>query len=480
MKVILSTGHGRLHLVQSATWLRKAGVDVTMLTGWIPKHPDGWLVKIASKLARHNLVPGMKKRQVPELEGHVITCTFAEMADECLRIFGRIFKLDMRKISVLGWKIFGRASSKKIKHLSPAPTSHSIFHVRSGAGHGGAIETARKLGMKIVVDHSIAHPAYMERELKSEYEKRGVRFDLGISSPFWQMIDEDCQWADKILVNSFFVRDTFVAEGYDPKKIEVAYLGVRSDFFGLRQKKFDVSGLTFDVVEGSNLSSTPETSNFKPQTSNSTPQTSTIKLLFTGGFGFRKGGEYILEALKIVNEKRPDSFTMDFVGSYEKTIVDAYKKDNLPIIFHGPVPQENLKSYLANSDIYVFPSLAEGCASSGMEAMAAGMCVVATHESGFPITDGENGYLVPTKNAQAIADRILWLMDHPEEIDRVGANAAKLICENYTWEKYAEKVKKLYEELVDNVSRIERNSDESEDYANASSDSTAEGRYKNA
>ena len=444
MEVILSTGHGRLHLVQSATWLRKAGVDVTMLTGWIPKKPDGCIVKLASKLARHNLVPGMKKRQVPELEGHVITCAFAEMADECLRIVGRILKLDMRKISVLGWKIFGRFSSRRLQRYSPTPTSnsHLIFHVRSGAGHGGAIETARKLGMKIVVDHSIAHPAYMERELKSEYEKRGVRFDLGISSPFWQMIDEDCKWADKILVNSFFVRDTFVTEGYDPEKIEVAYLGVRPDFFGLRQKKWES-----EVGVGERK----------------------FKLLFTGGFGFRKGGEYILEALKIINEKRPGSFTMDFVGSYEKSITSAFEKDlnisyadkkessALPlqlqtptqITFHGPVPQDDLKSYLASSDIYVFPSLAEGCASSGMEAMAAGMCVVATHESGFPISDGENGYLVSTKNAQAIADRILWLMDHPAEIDRVGANAAKLIRENYTWEKYAEKVRALYEELVD-------------------------------
>lgn len=431
MSVILSTGHGRLHLVQSAMWLRRSGVDISLLAGWIPKNPEGILVRLASKLTRHNLVPGMKKRQVPELAGQVITCAFAEMTDECLRILGRIFKLDMRKISVLGWKIFGWQSARKLRGAvgklklgveSEERNAPAVFHVRSGAGHGGAIATARRLGMKIVVDHSIAHPAYMERELCGEYEKRGVRFDLGISSPFWQMIEEDCRWADKILVNSYFVKDTFVAEGYDPEKIVVAYLGVRPDFFGLRQR-----GKLKNRVE---------------------VEERKFRFLFTGGFGFRKGGEYILEALKIINAKRPGSFTMDFVGSYEKTIVDAYVQDNLPIAFHGPIPQDDLKAYLASSDIYVFPSLAEGCASSGMEAMAAGMCVVATHESGFPITDGETGYIVPTKNAQAIADRVLWLMDHPEEIDRVGANAAELISTKYTWEQYAEVVKKMYEDLV--------------------------------
>lgn len=467
VKVVLSTGHGRLHLVQSALWLCRADVDVTMLTGWIPRYPDGLLVRLASKLVHRDLAPGMKKRQVPELAGHVLSCTFAEVADTLLRLVGRKFGWDKRNVSVLGWKIFGWQSAGKLRgavgkmknrveveersyHNSSTSTSNfnspTVFHVRSGAGHGGAIAAARKLGMKIVVDHSIAHPAYMERELRGEYEKRGVAFDLGISSPFWQMIEEDCRWADRILVNSYFVKDTFVAEGYDPEKIAVAYLGVRPDFFGLR-------------VRGK-LKSKVEVEERK------------FRLLFTGGFGFRKGGEYILEALKIINAKRPGSFTMDFVGSYERSIISAFANDlhiayetkdgssalqlQLPtstshptstLTFHGPIPQDDLKAYLASSDIYIFPSLAEGCASSGMEAMAAGMCVVATHESGFPIADGETGYIVPKKNAQAIADRVLWLMDHPEEIDRMGANAAELIRTKYTWEQYAESVKEMYEEL---------------------------------
>lgn len=411
MKVLLSTGHGRLHLVQSATWLRKAGVAVTMLTGWMPGNPDGWLVRLASAIVRRNLAPGMRKRLVPELEGNVISCSFAEMADQLLRIIGRILRIDMQKISVLGWRIFGRQSRGAI-----ARGGYDIFHVRSGAGHGGAIEKARRMGMRVIVDHSIAHPGYMERELRPEYERRGLPFDLGMSSPFWRMIDEDCRWADKVLVNSEFVRDTFMAEGYPAQKIEVAYLGVRPDFFGLRMK----------TAVGSK----------------------SLKLLFTGGFGFRKGGEYILEALMRINAERPGSFTMDFVGSYDNRLVKEYENDKLPVKFHGHIPQDDLKTFLAESDVYVFPSLAEGCASSGMEAMAAGLCVVATHESGLPITDGENGCVVPKKDANAIAEKILWLMNHPDEIDRIGSKATELIRTEYTWEKYAEKVSRLYEAIA--------------------------------
>ena len=258
----------------------------------------------------------------------------------------------------------------------------------------------------------------MEKHLRPEYEKYGAIFDLGTSSPFWRLVAEDCEWADVLLVNSFFVRDTFIEQGYPADKIKVAYLGTRPDFFELRKRRAAEDGV--------------------------------FRLLFTGGFGFRKGAEYILEALKILKEKAKCPFTMDVVGDYgsAKEIIAKYEQYNLPITFHGPIPQDDLKQYLSKSDIYVFPSLAEGCACSGMEAMAAGLCVVATHEAGFPIEDGINGCNVPGKDAGAVAEQILQLMEHPAEIDRLGAAAAELIRTKYTWEQYAANVKKIYEELL--------------------------------
>lgn len=65
----------------------------------------------------------------------------------------------------------------------------------------------------------------------------------------------DCEKADVVLVNSDFVKQTFIDTGFDPNKIKVAYLGVRNDFFGL---KHDYS------IDGK------------------------LKILFTGGFGFRR------------------------------------------------------------------------------------------------------------------------------------------------------------------------------------------------
>ena len=438
VNAVMSVGYGRLHLISSAKFIASAGVNVRLICGWVPRNHNGWLVRVCSKLIGRDLSDGMKKRMIGHAGIEVCPLPIVDFLDQGMRFFdARLFRgAHRREVSAFSWRLFGIASLRWLNAKSAKMPFH-VFHVRSGAGQGGAIVRAKKMGMKVVCDHSIAHPAFMDKHLRGEYEKNGAMFDLGMDSPFWRQIVKDCAESDVVMVNSFFVKDTFVENGFDPDKIKVVYLGQREDFFGLRKSKFE------------------------PQ--NTQKDTEPVKLLFTGGFGFRKGGEYILEALKILKQ-RGVAFEMDVVGDYSsaRQLIARYESDldifyasnlkhqtsNFKLTFHGPKPQDELKSFLANGDIYVFPSLAEGCAQSGMEAMAAGMCVVATHESGFPITDGENGYLVPTKNAQAIADRILWLMDHPEEIDRVGANAAKLIRENYTWEKYAENVKKLYGELV--------------------------------
>lgn len=414
-RVIFSTGHGRLHLVESVVALSAQDVQVSLVGGWIPKNPNGVLVRICSWVIGRDLSAGMKKRVLPSCKVNAYSMPVVEFFDQFLRIIDdRLFHGRFHDaVSAYSWMTYGWASRRYLRGAQ-------IFHCRSGAGQGGAIECARRHGMKIVVDHSIAHPLFMDQNLRKEYEKNGAPMTMGMDSKFWNLVDADCQDADVVLVNSFFVKDTFVAAGYDPNKVKIVYLGVRNDFMGLRGER------------------KPLRAEIKP-----------LRLLFTGMFCFRKGAEYILEALKILKDCGV-AVEMDVLGSYMESanLIKRYERFDLPIRFHGPIPQDELKSYLSECDVYVFPSLAEGCAKSGMEAMAAGLCVVGTVESGFPITDGTDGYVVPSKDAKAIADKIEWLAANRKDVERVGRNAAKLIRENYTWEKYAEGVKKIYDELL--------------------------------
>lgn len=441
MTSILSSGYGRLHLAQSADWLGKAGVDVKLVCGWVPKNPDSWLVRLCSRIVGRNLAPGLRKRTITlAAGGEVCSCAWADFMCNAISITERkIFKGRFRHpIAEFAWSVFGWQSKRIIKRVANDILTQrrraaegggstlekdcgAVFHVRSGAGQGGAIKLARKRGMKVLVDHSALHPAQTEINLKADCDRWGEPLPIAPNAGVWKNVLKDCAEADILMVNANHIRDSFVERGYDPKKVRVVYLGVRYDFRDVTIRRLE-SGKKNDVP----------------------------RVLFTGNFSLLKGAEYLLESLRILNE-RGVKVHYDVVGvvSAPKAMLKHFNAETQgAITFHGPLPQDDLKAFLAESDIYLFPSLADGCAQSGMEALTAGLPVVATYQSGLPITDGATGCVVPMKDAAAIADKIEWLIANPQERERLGRNAAKMMRESYTWEKYAENVKGIYEELL--------------------------------
>lgn len=406
MKVIIST-FGPLHLVKGATFLNNI-VDIQLIQGWAPKSVYKPILTFLEKLSgRKNLELALKKRIPQELNDKVKSCSISEFIIWLLFLFSKHTGLINRgQAARIGWKIYGLESCRFLEKAD-------IFHVRSGGG-GTAIEHAKNIGMKVIVDHSIAHPAFLIKQLTPEFEKYGLCYkdspDFGLSDSYVR----DMEQADIIIVNSQFVKQTMIAENIYPEKIKVVTQGVREDFWGIKK-------------------------NYKIDEK--------VKILFTGGFSIRKGAEYFLEAMKKMELLGINCEAM-VVGSYDEvcTIINNNKPTN--IVFTGPVPQDVLKKYFIESDIYLFPTLAEGCASSGLEAMAAGMPVVTTIESGLPIQDHVDGVIIPSKNPDAIVEALLFLKMNNKIRESIGLNASKKIREQYTWELYAENIAKLYDNLI--------------------------------
>lgn len=408
MKTIVSVGLGRLHLIQTAQRLADAGVCVRLICGWVPKRADSWLVKMASRIVGRDLSAGMRKRLVNAPGLQIGTCFCAEAFAQIVRRISKRARWVGRLLGGADWPLFGFQSRMYIRDAD-------VFHVRSGAGQGGAIAQARRKGMKILVDHSCLHPAACLRNLEADYGRWGRRIPIRPSERgVWACVEQDCKDADLIMVNADHIKKSFVEQGYDPDKIRVNYLGVREDFWSLK---------TCYRKEGC------------------------FTVLFTGNFQILKGAEYILESLRILVEQGAD-VKYEIVG--EVVIPDELKirYEGLPITYHGAIPQDDLKRFLSESDLYLFPSLADGCASSGMEALAAGLPVVATVTSGLPIKDGVTGMIVPSRDAEAIVSKIKWAMAHPNEVEWMGRTAAKMMQEKYTWPKYAMNVVKIYRELL--------------------------------
>jgi glycosyltransferase involved in cell wall biosynthesis len=84
--------------------------------------------------------------------------------------------------------------------------------------------------------------------------------------------------------------------------------------------------------------------------------------------------------------------------------------------------------------------------------MACGKPVIGTRVGGIvdQVIDGFNGFLVPPRDHEAIAKKILYLLENPSEMKRMGLNGRRLAEERFNIEKRVDKIVKIYKKLVEN------------------------------
>jgi len=165
-----------------------------------------------------------------------------------------------------------------------------------------------------------------------------------------------------------------------------------------------------------------------------------------------KGFEYFIHATAIIKNKRSNvkfiivGSKLDTATKYYKKILSLVEQLQLEtnIIFTGF--RHDIPEIMNLMDIYVLSSVAEACPVVVLEAMASGKPVVGTNVGGVAeqIVDGETGILVPPKNPGAIADAVLYLLDHPEKARQMGFNGREHVKKYFSLEKCVEKHRELY------------------------------------
>src|SRR6202021_3635167 len=172
----------------------------------------------ARMAARHIGIPGVSVTPVAWVE---FAGTFIKLIQRT-----RVFPLDLAY--GMEFRLVALASRKYLKDAD-------VLLVRSGAGQSGAIRKARSNGLAVVTDHSIAHPAFMHSILRDEFARIGLKAGYNPRADLWKLVLRDCGDADLLLVNSDFVKKTFVEQGYPASKVRVAYLVVREEFLDLKR-----------------------------------------------------------------------------------------------------------------------------------------------------------------------------------------------------------------------------------------------------
>ncbi len=104
---------------------------------------------------------------------------------------------------------------------------------------------------------------------------------------------------------------------------------------------------------------------------------------------------------------------------------------------------------LAKWDIFVIPSREEAFGVAAIEAMAAGLPVVASNVGGLPeiVQDGETGWLVPPGDPQELAGQLRRLLLHPEERWRMGSQGHVYARTHFSEERMAAQIAEIYDEL---------------------------------
>lgn len=151
-------------------------------------------------------------------------------------------------------------------------------------------------------------------------------------------------------------------------------------------------------------------------------------------------GEY-LEAARLVKAQRPKARFL-LLGKYETAMQDALPREYVEgFLRDGTVERfeetDDVRPFYAMCSVYVLPSYREGTPRTVLEAMAMGRPILTTDTQGCreTVREGENGFLVPVKAVKALAEKMLWFLDHPEELASMGAKSRAYAEEKYDVKK---------------------------------------------
>ncbi len=195
-----------------------------------------------------------------------------------------------------------------------------------------------------------------------------------------------------------------------------------------------------------------------PQTKLSAPP-HPLTILFVGRLDRRKGLAHLLEAFGRLKPAYPQlrlrvvgPFTVQAGQDYQRF---AQARCVTDVEFVGYVPPEELPKFYHQADIFCAPSI--GFESFGivlLEAMAAGLPVVASDIAGYRtlIVDGQEGFLTPPGQVEALAKALGCLLDRPELRRQMG-RLGQLKASNYSWDHIVDKVLDVYQDTIEHKSK---------------------------
>lgn len=289
-------------------------------------------------------------------------------------------------------------------------------HILSSYGYTNAcFRWARQQGGMTFLDAGNSHPSHFWKIMSEEHQRWGCTYPP-VSHAHYRRSLAMMKEVDWVMAPSCFVEDSFLQNGFSAEQI--ARIPYATDLNVFQAAKTRAADRPFTVIN-------------------------------TGGLSLRKGTPYLLEALRILKRQVPELRILltRQVSDSIRPILAQYK--DLTIEWSTTLPQQQLAKRLQSADLFILPSLEEGMARTALEAMACGLPVILTPNTGSCdlVEEGINGSIVPIRSAEAIVEKALFWQERILGRGRQGSpihtDLTKLAYPHFS-ERFATFLKKIF------------------------------------
>ena len=385
MKVIISCG-GKFHAFHLAEQLDKRGYLHKLITPFYSQN-KGWL-------------PEFRKDKEQINQARVITNIFPEIVGKGLN------KIPVIK-NLTNWDYY---AIECFDYWAKSNIDKCNIFVGWSGYSLQALRKAKTYGTTTIIERGSSYISFQKEMLEEEYSKYNIQ-----TKPINERIVEksllEYKEADYISIPSGFVRETFIKNGFDPKKLIQVPYGVDLSVFRQIQKN-----------------------------------DKTFRIIFLGGLTLRKGLHYLLQAFSEL--RLPDAELM-LIGSISAEIKPFLNKYSGSYCYVGKIPHLELYTYLSQGSIFVLPSIEEGFGMVINQAMACGLPIICTTNTGGAdiVRDGKDGFIIPIRDINALKEKILYLYENEDKRKYMSESALKRAKE-FTWDAYGDKIIAAYKEII--------------------------------
>ena len=271
---------------------------------------------------------------------------------------------------------------------------------------------AKLSGCVTILERGSAHILAQQDILREEYDLFGLPF-AGAHPKVVEKELAEYDAADWIFVPSEFAKRTFVDKGIDEAKLVCIPYGVDLSFFRQVQKNDRV-----------------------------------FRVIFCGNMSLQKGVHYLLRAF---SELKLPASELLLIGNLPADMKPFFKKYAGSYKWIGPVPHDILYRYYSQGSVFVMNSIQEGMAMVQLEAMACGLPLVCTTNTGGDdiISEGNEGFVIPIRDVEALKEKLLYLYENRVIAEEMGERARAKVSRGFSWDDYGSRVMKQYTKILE-------------------------------